>query len=117
VDNITKLLKGFVIAGGIALIVGTVVLIVMIVMREPGNRSADPSVEAPLGATGRCTGGEPSAQPLSVPLPAGARVEQIVRGGNCLILLGVDGDGQQFVALVDPLTGQRISLLLLRPEP
>lgn len=116
-DNISKLLKGFVIAGGIALIAGTAVLIVMIVMRGSGNRSADRSVEAPLLAPDRCGSGAPSSQPLSVPLPAGARVEQIVQGGNCLILLGMGGDGQQFVALVDPLTGERISLLLLRPEP
>jgi len=116
-DNITRLLKGFVIAGGVALIVGTVVLIVMIVLRGPADRSAGPSVAAPTGPTAPCAGGAPPTQPLPVPLPAGARVEQIVLGDGCLILLGVDGDGQQFVALVDPLTGQRISLLLLRPEP
>ncbi len=53
---------------------------------------------------------------MSVPLPAGARIEQVVPTGACLLLLGVDGGGRQFVALVDPFTGRRISLLLLRPE-
>jgi hypothetical protein len=116
VDNIPKLLKGFVIAGGVALIAGTALLLVMIVMRASTDRAADPSAGTPLAAD-RCGGGTPSSQPLSVPLPAGARIEQIVPDGNCLMLLGVDGDGRQFVALVDPLTGKRISMLLLRPEP
>jgi hypothetical protein len=114
VDNIPKLLKGFVIAGGIALIAGTVLLIALIIMRA--TDSADRSGAPPGLAADRCVGGTPSAQPLPVPLPAGARIEQIV-SGPCLILMGVDGEGRQFVALVDPLTGERVSLLLLRPEP
>ena len=52
-----------------------------------------------------------------MPLPAGARIEQVVPGGGCLILLGVDGAGRQFVALVDPFTGERISLLLMNSCP
>jgi hypothetical protein len=114
VDNIPKLLKGFVIAGGIALIAGTLLLIVLIVMRA--TDPADRSDATPGLAADRCVGGTPSSQALPVQLPAGARIEQIV-SGPCLVLLGVDGDGRQFVALVDPLTGERVSLLLLRPEP
>jgi hypothetical protein len=118
VDNITKLLKGFVIVGGVALIAGTVLLIVMIMMRASGDPAAEPEVAATAGAVAdRCTGGAPASQAVSVPLPSGARIEQIVPDGNCLILLGVGGDGRQFVALVDPLTGDRISLLVIRPEP
>jgi hypothetical protein len=33
------------------------------------------------------------------------------------MLVGVVGAGQQFVALVDPRSGERLSLLLIRPEP
>jgi len=115
VDNIPRLLKGFVIAGGIALIAGTVLLIVLIFMRATDR--ADAPVAMPGPAADHCAGGTPSSQPLPVPLPAGARIEQIVPDGGCLILLGVGGDGRQFVALVDPLTGERISLLVIRPEP
>jgi hypothetical protein len=113
VDNIPKLLKAFVIGGGIALIAGTALLIALIVLRASGGSGPEPAT----AAAERCAGGSASAQPLAVALPAGAHVEQIVPDGNCLLLLGVDGEGRQFVALVDPLTGQRISLLLLGPEP
>lgn len=115
-DNITKLLKGFVIAGGVALVVGTVVLIVLIVLRAPKDPDAEPAA-ASGAAADRCSGGTPSPQPLPVALPAGARIAQIVPDGNCLILMGVAGDGRQFVALVDPLTGERISLLVISPDP
>jgi hypothetical protein len=120
VDNITKVLKGFVIAGGIALVAGTLLLVVLIVMRASENRPADPpeglarTAEVP---TGPCAAGPANAEPLPVPLPPGSRIEQVVPDRGCLILLGVDGAGRQFVALVDPRTGARISLLLLRPEP
>ena len=32
------------------------------------------------------------------------------------MLLGVDGTGTQFVAVVDPATGERLSLLRVQPE-
>ena len=53
---------------------------------------------------------------MGVPLPAGARIEQVEPAGGCLVLLGVDGAGRQFVALVDPYTGARLSLLLMTPQ-
>jgi hypothetical protein len=31
-------------------------------------------------------------------------------------LLGTDGAGAQFLAVVDPTTGERLSLLHIRPE-
>lgn len=115
-DNIPKLLKGFVITGGVALIVGTAVLIALIVLRVPKDPDAEPAATSGPAAD-RCSGGTPSPQPLPVALPAGARIAQIVPDGKCLILLGVASDGRQFVALVDPLTGERISLLVISPEP
>jgi ABC-type dipeptide/oligopeptide/nickel transport system permease subunit len=107
-----------VIGGGIVLIAGTVLLIALLVMRATGDRSEvpDPAPQSVVGS-GRCAGGALPDQPLSVPLPAGARIEQVAPDGGCLLLLGTDGAGRQFVALVDPLTGARISLLLLRAEP
>jgi hypothetical protein len=116
VDNITKLLKGFVIAGGVALVVGTAVLIALIVLRAPKDPDPGPAASSTAAAE-RCSGGTPSPQPLPVKLPAGARIAQIVPDGNCLILLGVASEGRPFVALVDPVTGERISLLVISPEP
>jgi hypothetical protein len=54
--------------------------------------------------------------PQTLSLPAGARIEQVVVDGRRLVLLGSDQAGEQFVAVVDPLTGERLSLLRVRPE-
>ncbi len=121
-DNISSVLKGFVIAGGIALVGGAVLLVVLIVTRASGDRApAPPESSARVAAAGPsevlCEGGVARSAPSTVPMPAGARIEQVVPSGACLILLGVDGAGQQFVALVDPRSGERLSLLLIRPEP
>ena len=97
-DNIPSLLKAFVIAGGIALVGGTILLAVLIIWRATGE-----------GALVR--------QPdVSVALPRGARIEQVVADGERWLLLGTDGAGQQFVAAVDARTGERLSLLWLQPE-
>jgi hypothetical protein len=119
VDNIARALKVFVIAGGIALLAGTVLLVVLIVMRAADN--PDPPVTPALAEAdppgALCELALPvPGEAMGVPLPAGARIEQVVPGGGCLILLGVDGAGRQFVALVDPYTGARLSLLLMNPE-
>jgi hypothetical protein len=127
VDNIVRALKVFVIAGGIVLLAGTMLLAVLIVMRpseDPADPPAGPRAESPAPAV---EGDPPGAvcelalpapgAAMGVPLPAGARIEQVVPTAGCLILLGVDGAGRQFVALVDPYSGARLSLLLMQPEP
>ena len=96
-DNIASLLKVFVIAGGIALVAGTILLVVLIVIRA-GDRL--PSVQ----------------QAHVLRLPAGARIEQVVVDGRRLVLLGLDPAGAQFLAVVDPVTGERLSLLRVEPE-
>ena len=123
-DNIARALKVFVVAGGIVLLAGTMLLVVLIVLRGTENRDPpeSPLAEVPAGAEGDppaalCELALPApGEPLGVPLPAGARIDQVVPGGGCLILLGVDGAGRQFVALVDPYTGARLSLLLMNPQ-
>ena len=129
-DNIARALKVFVVAGGIVLLAGTMLLVVLIVLRGTENRDPpeSPLAESPLAEVpaGAAEGDPPAAlcelalpapgEPLGVPLPAGARIDQVVPGGGCLILLGVDGAGRQFVALVDPYTGARLSLLLMNPQ-
>jgi hypothetical protein len=97
VDNIPSALKAFVIVGGIALIAGTILLVVLIVLRAGAD---DPIVQ-------------PAPQALF--LPAGARIDQVVVDGRRLVLLGTDEAGQ-FLAVVDPVTGERLSLLRVRPE-
>jgi hypothetical protein len=98
VDNISSLLKAFVVAGGIALVAGTILLVVLIV-----TRAGDPEPVAPHA-------------PQVLRLPAGARIEQVVVHGRRLVLLGLDGAGAQFLAVVDPVTGERLSLLRIQPE-
>jgi hypothetical protein len=127
VDNIARALKVFVIAGGIVLLAGTMLLVVLIVLRpseDPADPPASPRAETPASVAEAdppdvlCELGLPvPGESMGVPLPAGARIEQVVPGGGCLILLGVDGAGRQFVALVDPYTGARLSLLLMNPAP
>ena len=97
-DNISSALKVFVVAGGIVLVAGTILLAVLIALRA----SAD----------------DPAAQqaPQALSLPAGARIEQVVVDGRRLVLLGSDEAGEQFLAVVDPVTGERLSLLRIRPE-
>jgi hypothetical protein len=99
VDNISSLLKVIVIAGGVVLVAGTVLLVALIALRA--------------------TDGEPAVQQASqaLHLPAGSRIDQVVVDGRRLVLLGVDATGAQFLAVVDPLTGERLSLLQVRPEP
>ena len=97
-DNIPSVLKAFVIAGGIALVAGTILLAVLILARARDD----------LGLVQRA--------PQDLHLPAGARIEQVVVDGRRLVLLGTDGAGAQFLAVVDPATGERLSLLRIRPE-
>jgi hypothetical protein len=98
VDNIPSALKAFVIAGGVVLVAGTILLAVLIAMRAG---EGGPVVQQ---------------APETLLLPAGARIEQVVVDGRRLVLLGTDEAGEQFLAVVDPVTGERLSLLRVRPE-
>ena len=97
-DNIARALKAFVIAGGMALVTGTILLAVLIVMRA------------------RDDGAIVQRDPQTLRLPAGARIDQVVVDGRRLVVLGTDGAGAQFLAVVDPATGERLSLLRVQPE-
>jgi Family of unknown function (DUF6476) len=98
VDNISSLLKAFVVAAGIVLVAGTILLVVLIALRAADD---DPIFQP---------------APQALPLPAGARIEQVVVDGRRLVLLGVDAAGTQFLAVVDLATGERLSLLQVQPE-
>jgi enoyl-CoA hydratase/carnithine racemase len=98
VDNIPRLLKAFVIAGGIALLGGTALLLALLVLR----------------ATGSPVAGQPE---VTIALPPGGRIEQVVPDGQRWLLLGSDAAGQQFLAVIDARSGERLGLVWLQPAP
>jgi hypothetical protein len=98
VDTIPNLLKAFIIAGGVALFVGTGLLVVLILVRGHGGRRVAQEL------------------PVTISLPKGAHVEQVVADGSRWLLLGSVGGGRQFLAVIDPRTGKPASLLWLQPE-
>lgn len=108
VNAVSGLLKAFVILGGIGLLVGVILLAVMIMLRA-GNDRAPNQVTVPAA---------PAAPAASVdlPLPAGVRVSEVVADGKRLVLLGEDESGQQFIAVVDAISGARQSLIRLTPS-
>lgn len=100
-EKVSVLLKAFVIGAGILLVGGIIVLTAMIVMWASGgslNLASAP------------------AAPVDLPLPAGARVDQVVPDGERILLLGTDADGHQFLAIVDGGTGERLRLIRIRPD-
>jgi hypothetical protein len=105
VDNVSSLLKAFVIGGGILLVAGTILLVVLIALGV--GRDPEPAPATPAVAIG----------PVDLALPAGARIVQMSTGGDRLFLLAEDEAGRQFLAVVDALTGERLSLIRVRAEP
>ncbi|MEM7045422.1 MAG: hypothetical protein AAF543_21645 [Pseudomonadota bacterium] len=104
-NNVSGLLKAFVILGGIILVVGAILLAVMIAMRAGSGDGGDaPRRELALSG------------PVDLALPAGVRVGQVVVDGKRLVLLGEDPDGRQYIAVVDALSGARQSLIRLTPS-
>jgi hypothetical protein len=104
VDTVPAPLKAFVVGGGVVLVIGTIVLVVLLVLRATGGGIAE--VEPVRGVL----------MPQELMLPAGARIQQVVPDGRRVILLGVDGAGAQFLAVVDPASGERLSLIRIRAE-
>lgn len=99
-------LKVFVVASGVLLVVGSMVLAVLVVLNLGVDRAPPPDDEA-----GAAIVGEP------LPLPSGARIDQVVPdpAGGPLVLLGTDGEGAPFLALVDPARGTLVRLIRLAP--
>ena len=102
VNAVPGLLKAFVILGGVALLIGVILLAVMIMLRASNDR-------APTQASA------PAAPAVDLPLPAGMRVTEVVADGKRLVLFGENADGQQFIAVVDADSGARRSLIRLAP--
>lgn len=98
------LLKAFVIASGVVLVVGTIVLAALIIARAVGGGTEIAGDAAPPAIT-------------DLQLPAGAQIEQVVPDGDRILLLGVGPAGGQFLAVVDPETGERLRLIRFRTAP
>jgi hypothetical protein len=103
VDKVSVLLKMFVVGSGVILIAGTIALAVMIGLRMTAGEG-----EAVIAGT------DPTVAEIA--LPSGARIAQVVPDRDRLLLLGTDGDGRQFVAIVDPTDGELRRLFHLVPD-
>ncbi|MGI9503813.1 MAG: hypothetical protein ACR2RE_12255 [Geminicoccaceae bacterium] len=102
VNNVSGLLKAFVILGGVVLVIGMLLLAVMIVIRSTGiGTGAGDAPGRDLVSSG----------PVDLALPAGVRVGQVVADGKRLVLLGEGPDGQQYIAVVDADSGERKTLI------
>ena len=102
VNAVPALLKVFVITGGVVLLIGAILLAVMIALQGFSSSTGDPP-ESPDAA-------------VDLALPEGVRIGQMVVDGRRLVLLGEGPDGRQYIAVVDPETGARQSLIRLVPE-
>ncbi len=100
VNNVSGLLKAFVILGGVMLLIGMILLAIMIVIR------AGAAPERELVSSG----------PVDLALPAGVRISQVVADGKRLVLMGEGTDGQQYIAVVDADSGERKTLIRVTPE-
>lgn len=100
-EKVSVLLKAFVIGAGVLLVGGVVLLTVVIIARVIDGGDQTPAV-----ATG----------PVELALPSGARIEQVVPAGERVLLLGVEPSGRQFLAVIDPDTGERLSLIRVRAD-
>jgi len=102
VNAVPAVLKVFVITGGIALLVGMILLAALLMLKlndgEPSEQAEQPS------------------GPVDLALPSGVRINQVVADGRRLVLLGESPDGQQYIAVVDARSGARESLIRLAPE-
>lgn len=97
-----RVLKLFVVLGGVALVVGTVALGWLLVQRAVSRPDRVPAPAAQLAA--------------DLPLPVGSRIEQVVLDGPRLLLLLRGPEQQQYLALVNAATGERQALLRVVPE-
>lgn len=102
VTNVPGVLKAFVITSGVMLLIGVILLAVLIMLKAGSDEGSDEA-----GA---------QAGPVDIELPAGARIDQVIADGKRLVLLAEDQEGQQYLAVVDALSGERLSLLQIKPK-
>ncbi len=103
VANVPGVLKAFVITTGIMLVIGAIALTVLIMLKA--NRNGDSEAVSA------------KASPIDLELPSGTRVHQVIVDGKRLVLLAEDQGGQQYLAVVDAISGARLSLIRITPSP
>lgn len=96
-------LKAFVITSGVILLIGVILLAVMIMLKASRDVEDSEAVDLP-------------SAPIDLALPEGARVDQVIANGKRLVLLAEDADGGQYLAVVDALSGERLSLMRIIPS-
>lgn len=101
-DNVSNFLKVFVVASGVALLAGIVLLVALILVRANDDGQATSPASAAI---------------VDLPLPAGARIQQVISDRRGLVLLLTDAAERQYIAVVDRETGERVTLLRVQPEP
>ncbi|MCZ6721559.1 MAG: hypothetical protein O7A65_08460 [Proteobacteria bacterium] len=103
-----QLLKGIVIAMGLAIAIGIGVLVYVIVVRSGEMiEDADPAGEARL----------PSFAARNLGLPAGSRVDKMLVAGERLILTVLVPDAGQRIVVIDLATGQELGAIRLEAGP
>jgi hypothetical protein len=98
-DSWIRALKIFVVVGAIVLVIGTATLVWLLVQRQQAREASAPSV----------------GLIADLPLPAGSRIERMEVVGARVLLQLRAADQQQYLSLVNPATGERISLLRIVP--
>lgn len=104
-----RTLKILVVVMGILLVGGFFALIVSIAYVAKNRQPA-----APAAATAAPPA--PYAAP-AIDLPAGARIETMVLGGDRLVLSIITLDGNRELLVLDPASGQRLGTIPLRAAP
>ena len=99
--NVPAALKAFVITTGVILLIGMIILAVMIMLKAGADDSPE-ETSLPKPA-------------VDLAMPSGAKINQVVVDGKRLVLLAEDSDGQQYLAVVDALSGARQSLIRITP--
>jgi hypothetical protein len=102
-DSWIRALKIFCVVAGVVLVIGTATLIWLLVQRNDARQAAIPLPPA-AGAI------------IELPLPDGLRIEHTAFDGRQVVLMLRGPDQQQYLALVNPATGERLSLLRVTSE-
>jgi acyl-CoA-binding protein len=103
VTNVPGVLKAFVIVSGIMLLIGAILLALLIMFKAADDGNGTESLAPKV--------------PVDLALPTGAKIKQMEIDGKRLVLLAQDDAGQQYVAVVDALSGERLSLIRVTPSP
>ncbi len=97
------------IISGVMILLGVILLIVMILVK------ASSSIEGNGQSNAGGTAIDAPSPPVDLALPAGTRVEQVHVDGRRLVLLAQDQESRQYLAVVDALSGERLSLIRVTP--